>query len=217
MSSDLWETQAQVERPFLHFFKKLAANPIQKHLRVFLLRWSSTYEYVIWEVEPEQTCPCISFLDVSVNEKPFFCQAFYGEPCTRPSLLRACSSGTLSSSDKVLGGGFGPIKSLQIQTQQARGQSGPTGQGSFSDPGCFSASRHLPIAPPSNPALLKEEARQVRGRVTAWAAHQYCLCPLRGPPGQVQCRRPGFNLWVGKIPWRRKWLPALLFLPRESP
>ena len=31
----------------------------------------------------------------------------------------------------------------------------------------------------------------------------------------LQCRRPGFNPWVRKIPWRRKWLPAPLFLPEE--
>ena len=24
----------------------------------------------------------------------------------------------------------------------------------------------------------------------------------------LQCKRPGFDPWVGKIPWRRKWLPA---------
>ena len=33
----------------------------------------------------------------------------------------------------------------------------------------------------------------------------------------LQCRRPGFDLWGGKIPWRRKWQPALVFLPGESP
>ena len=26
-----------------------------------------------------------------------------------------------------------------------------------------------------------------------------------------------FDPWVGKIPWRRAWQPALLFLPGESP
>ena len=26
-------------------------------------------------------------------------------------------------------------------------------------------------------------------------------------------REPGFNPWVGKIPWRRKWQSTLLFLP----
>jgi len=33
----------------------------------------------------------------------------------------------------------------------------------------------------------------------------------------LQCGRPGFNLWVGKIPWRRAWKPTPLFLPGESP
>ena len=30
-----------------------------------------------------------------------------------------------------------------------------------------------------------------------------------------QCGRPGFIPWVGKIPWRRDWLPTPVFLPRE--
>jgi len=30
------------------------------------------------------------------------------------------------------------------------------------------------------------------------------------------CGRPGFNPWVGKIPWRRKWQPTPVFLPGES-
>ena len=29
------------------------------------------------------------------------------------------------------------------------------------------------------------------------------------------CRRPGFNLWVRKIPWRREWLLTPVFLPGE--
>ena len=32
----------------------------------------------------------------------------------------------------------------------------------------------------------------------------------------LQCRRPRFNPWVGKIPWRRKWQPAPVFLPGKS-
>ena len=32
----------------------------------------------------------------------------------------------------------------------------------------------------------------------------------------LQCRRPGFNSWVGKIAWRRKWQPTPVFLPWES-
>jgi len=33
------------------------------------------------------------------------------------------------------------------------------------------------------------------------------ICQQRG--------RPGFNPWVGKIPWRREWLPTPVFWPRE--
>ena len=29
------------------------------------------------------------------------------------------------------------------------------------------------------------------------------------------CRRPGFDPWVGKIPWRRDWQPTPVFLLRE--
>ena len=29
-------------------------------------------------------------------------------------------------------------------------------------------------------------------------------------------RRPGFDPWVGKIPWRRAWQPTPVFLPGES-
>ena len=31
--------------------------------------------------------------------------------------------------------------------------------------------------------------------------------------GDMRCR---FSPWVGKIPWRRKWQPTPVFLPRES-
>ena len=31
-----------------------------------------------------------------------------------------------------------------------------------------------------------------------------------------QCRKPGFDPWVRKIPWRRKWQPTPVFLPGKS-
>ena len=31
----------------------------------------------------------------------------------------------------------------------------------------------------------------------------------------LQCRRPRFNSWVRKIPWRREWQPTSVFLPKE--
>ena len=43
----------------------------------------------------------------------------------------------------------------------------------------------------------------------SWAS----LVALMNPLG---CRRPGFNPWVGKIPWRRAWQPTPVFLSEES-
>ena len=46
-------------------------------------------------------------------------------------------------------------------------------------------------------------------------------CTRRGFPGGTsskeptyQHRRPGFDSWVGKLLWRRKWQPTPVFLPR---
>ena len=36
---------------------------------------------------------------------------------------------------------------------------------------------------------------------------------LSGKESTCQCKRHGFNPWVGKIPWSRKWQPSLVFLP----
>ena len=33
----------------------------------------------------------------------------------------------------------------------------------------------------------------------------------------LQCRRPGFDPWVEKIPWRREWQDTPIFLRGESP
>ena len=38
---------------------------------------------------------------------------------------------------------------------------------------------------------------------------------LRWSRIHLQCRRPGFNPWVGKVPWRREWQPTPVFLPGE--
>jgi len=33
----------------------------------------------------------------------------------------------------------------------------------------------------------------------------------------LQCRRPRFDPWVGKILWRREWQLTAIFLPGEFP
>ena len=40
---------------------------------------------------------------------------------------------------------------------------------------------------------------------------------VKNPPANAgDIKRRGFNSWVGKIPWRRAWLPTPVFLPGES-
>ena len=39
---------------------------------------------------------------------------------------------------------------------------------------------------------------------------------LHGKEPDCQCRRCMFNPWAGKIPWRRKWKTAPVYLPGKS-
>jgi len=39
---------------------------------------------------------------------------------------------------------------------------------------------------------------------------------LGGKESACQRRRCGFDPWVGKIPWRRKWQPTPVFMPGKS-
>ena len=36
-----------------------------------------------------------------------------------------------------------------------------------------------------------------------------------GKESALQCRRPGFDPWVGKMPWRRERFPTPVFWPGE--
>ena len=42
-----------------------------------------------------------------------------------------------------------------------------------------------------------------------------CYIDSDAKESACQCRRLGFNPWVRKIPWRRKWQPTPVFLPEE--
>ena len=51
----------------------------------------------------------------------------------------------------------------------------------------------------------------------------HCLKDVVGLPWwlkwrgiSLQCGRPRFDPWVGKMLWRREWQPAPVFLPGES-
>ena len=51
----------------------------------------------------------------------------------------------------------------------------------------------------------------------------HMVCSIKGFPGgsdskaslYLQCGRPGFDPWVGKIPWRKKWQTTPVLLPRK--
>ena len=43
--------------------------------------------------------------------------------------------------------------------------------------------------------------------LTGWWPRLWRIC--------LQCRRPGFDPWIRKTPWRRKWQPTPVFLPGE--
>ena len=49
----------------------------------------------------------------------------------------------------------------------------------------------------------------------SWEYYRASLV-VRGYSICLECRRPGFDPWVGKIPWRRKWQPTPVLLPGES-
>ena len=54
-----------------------------------------------------------------------------------------------------------------------------------------------------------------QSKILSWA----CGLPwwLRWQRIFLQCQRPGFNSWVGKIPWRRERQPTVVFLHGEFP
>ena len=46
--------------------------------------------------------------------------------------------------------------------------------------------------------------------IPRWCFSEESACQCR------RCKRSGFDPWVRKIPWRRKWQPTPAFLPRKS-
>ena len=65
---------------------------------------------------------------------------------------------------------------------------------------------------PSMEMMISTSQKERRTwHVTSWII---CLnCPFLNVC--LQFRRPGFDPWAGKGPWRTEWQPTLLFLPGE--
>ena len=56
-------------------------------------------------------------------------------------------------------------------------------------------------------SFIKGKNQEKEWRLPRWLSGKESVC---------QCRRPRFNPWVRKIPWRRKWQPISVFLPGKS-
>ena len=70
---------------------------------------------------------------------------------------------------------------------------------------------------------MQETPVQFLGQEDPWGRDRLPTPVFLGFPGgsdskeSAHCKRPGFDPWVGKIPWRRVWQPTPVFLPGESP
>ena len=53
------------------------------------------------------------------------------------------------------------------------------------------------------------------GRQVLYHSDSQVAQTVKNLPICLQCRRPGFHPWVGKIPWRRERLPTPVFWPGE--
>ena len=75
---------------------------------------------------------------------------------------------------------------------------------------CYSLSSPHPPLPPWVPKPVLYvfiSGRNFREQGLPWWLSWLRVC--------LQCGRPGFDLWVGKIPWSREWLPTPVFWSGE--
>ena len=64
-----------------------------------------------------------------------------------------------------------------------------------------------------SPCSLDEQSPKKTTEVLIFTSNKWKLCWQRIC---LKCRRPGFNPWVRKTPWRRAWPPTPAFLPGDS-
>ena len=91
---------------------------------------------------------------------------------------------------------------LEFQHQSCRG--GCTVNGSLT------TSPTNPLTRPASPgrsAIRVSLAEKWKQFEDLWCFRWCSICLL--------CRRPGFDPWARKIPWRREWQPTPVFLPGE--
>ena len=66
-----------------------------------------------------------------------------------------------------------------------------------------------------DPGLISESGRSAREGIGYPLQYSWAVLCLRWQRIFLQCGRPCFNPWLGKIPWRRERLPTPVFWPGE--
>ena len=74
--------------------------------------------------------------------------------------------------------------------------------------------KNLPVMQEASVQFLGQEDPLGKGKATHFRILGLPLW-LSWQRIHLQCGRPGFNPWVGKIPWRRERLPTPVFWPGE--
>ena len=85
-----------------------------------------------------------------------------------------------------------------------------------------------PSSPPPSPSAVYQPSMgsgSTAATRQGWSSGVNCDRPskavgfppwLSGKESTCQCRRRGFDPWIGKMPWRRKWQPTPVFSPGKS-
>ena len=79
------------------------------------------------------------------------------------------------------------------------------------DRGCPGLS-WLDVPVPSKGLVMATVIQQTKRHIYSGLKHLV----VKGPTCQSRCKRHRFDPWVGKIPWRREWLPTAVSMPGES-
>ena len=66
------------------------------------------------------------------------------------------------------------------------------------------------------PGLIPGSARSPGEGIGCPLQYSWASLAAQTVKNLLRCRRPKFDSWVGKIPWRRKWQSTLVFLPEKS-
>ena len=109
------------------------------------------------------------------------------------------------------------VQKMQETRARSRGREGPREEGMAT----HSSIRAWRTPWTEEPGGLQSIRSQRVGYESEVTEHTVQELHCRDFPGPVvkalhfQCRGLGFNPWVGKIPWRKAWQPAPVFLPGE--